>query len=119
MSLRCLVVDDSRAFLAAAAEFLERDGVTVAGVASTAEEAISRAAALQPDVILVDIMLGPDSGFDLVRRLLDEPLGRPTIILMSTHAEADFGELIVASGAACFLPKAELSAAAIRGIAET
>jgi DNA-binding NarL/FixJ family response regulator len=115
--LRCLIVDDSRSFLEAARTLLEREGLTIAGVASTGDEALGRADELRPDVVLVDIMLGAESGFDLARRLVEEDRGgRSTVILISTHAEADFEDLIAASPAAGFVPKSELSARAIRRI---
>jgi CheY-like chemotaxis protein len=111
--LRCLIVDDSRSFLEAARTLLEREGLTIAGVASTGDEALGRAEEFRPDVVLVDIMLGAESGFDLARRLEEDRGGRTTVILISTHAEADFEDLIAASPAVGFLPKSELSARAI------
>jgi CheY-like chemotaxis protein len=114
MPLRALIVDDSASFLEVARVLLEREGLTVAGVASTSEEALRRAEELRPDVILVDITLGAESGFDLARQLVDEDgSGRSTVILISTHAEADFEDLIAESPAVGFLPKSELSASAI------
>ncbi len=90
---------------------------TVAGVASTATEALDSAEELRPEVVLVDIMFGDESGFDLARRLVGAiGNGRSSVILISTHAEAEFVDLIAASPAAGFLPKSELSAEAIRQI---
>src|SRR5258705_13147975 len=67
MPLRCLLVDDNEAFLEAAGGLLEREGLTVAGVASSTAEALQQARRLRPDVVLVDIGLGDESGFDLAR----------------------------------------------------
>jgi DNA-binding NarL/FixJ family response regulator len=67
VSIRCLLVDDSDAFLQAASVLLQREGVTVLGTASNSAEALRLAGALRPDVILVDIGLGEESGFDLVK----------------------------------------------------
>ena len=47
-----------RAFLAAARDRLEREGVSVVGVASTGDQALAYAGALRPDVVLVDLDLG-------------------------------------------------------------
>ena len=69
MPLRCLIVDDSDAFLRSASVLLEQEGVTVAGVASNSAEALRQARALWPDVILIDVGLGEESGFDLARQL--------------------------------------------------
>ena len=119
MGIRCLVVDDNRSFLNAARVLLEREGLTIAGVASTGAEALREAEALQPDVILVDISLGNESGFDVVRDLVDNsPVDGATVILISTHSRADFADLIAESPAAGFVPKSELSAGAIRTILE-
>ena len=66
---------------------------------------------LKPDVMLVDIDLGPESGFDLARRLVHSPGRRVArTILISTHDEADYAKLIAASPAIGFLPKSDLSA---------
>jgi DNA-binding NarL/FixJ family response regulator len=114
VALRCLIVDDNRSFLDAASSLLEREGLAVVGVASTAAEALGRAQDLRPDVILVDITLGAESGFDLARRLVETDSGGPTIVLISTHAEADFADLIDETPAAGFVSKSELSASEIR-----
>jgi CheY-like chemotaxis protein len=117
MADRVLIVDDNVSFLDAAQVLLEREGLSVVGVASTTADALQRAAELRPDVVLVDIMLGRESGFALARRLVEDGGGgESAVILISTHAQADFADLITESPAAGFLPKSELSAGAIRRI---
>jgi DNA-binding NarL/FixJ family response regulator len=112
MAFRCLIVDDNPAFLGAATTLLEREGVSVVGVASTGAEALRLVQELHPDVVLVDISLGPESGFDVARSLVEtDPTG--CTILISTHSEADFADLIERAPAKGFLPKSELSANAI------
>jgi signal transduction histidine kinase len=111
MPLRCLLVDDNLAFLGAATVLLEREGLTVAGTATNSAEALRQAEELRPDVILVDIGLGKESGFDVARLLARSGQGNgATVILISARAEADYAELIADSPAAGFLPKSELSA---------
>jgi DNA-binding NarL/FixJ family response regulator len=117
--LSCLIVDDNATFLEAAVDLLEREGVAVVGVASTADEAVRRAHELQPDVVLVDIALGTESGFDLARRLVEEASSGAAVILISTHAEADFADLIEQTPVVGFVSKSELSASAIRRLAAT
>ena len=109
--MRCLLVDDNRAFLETARGILEAQGVTVAGIASSTAEALQQADALRPDVAVVDIGLGTENGFDLARDLVVYGI---SVIMTSTSAEADYADLIAESPAAGFLPKAELSAARIR-----
>ena len=114
MEIRCLIVDDNASFLEEASALLQRDGLVVVGFASNTREALERAQELQPDVALVDISLGSESGLELARRLVDIDEGGPTVILISTHAETDFAELIEEAPVAGFVSKAELSASAIR-----
>jgi DNA-binding NarL/FixJ family response regulator len=114
-----LIVDDNQLFLETARDLLEREGLRVVGVAETAAQALLRTAELRPEVVLVDITLGDESGFDLARRLAGHNGGRgAAVILISTHSEADFADLIAESPAAGFLSKGELSADAIRRIAD-
>ena len=117
MSLRCLLVDDNDAFLEAATGLLQREGVTVVGVASSTAEALRQARALRPDVILVDIGLGDESGLDLARLLArDGQGGSAEVIMISARAETDYTELVAESAAAGFLAKSELSAREIERI---
>jgi DNA-binding NarL/FixJ family response regulator len=109
-----VIVDDSPDVLRAASELLEGQGIAVVGVAATGVEAVRLMEEVEPDVILIDIDLGPESGFDLARRLADG-LNRAgsRSILISTYDEADFGNLIEASPAIGFVPKSDLSATTI------
>jgi CheY-like chemotaxis protein len=113
--MRCVIVDDNRDFLDAATRLLEHQGISVVAVASSSAEGLQCVENLRPDVTLVDIDLGDESGFELVERLHRNGFGAeaPTI-LISTHAEEDFAELVAASPALAFIPKAALSGAAIR-----
>jgi DNA-binding NarL/FixJ family response regulator len=113
--LRCLIVDDSPRFLQAVRGLLEREGVVVVGVASNIGESVRQAGRLRPDVTLVDVDLGGESGFEAARRLhAAAGPGPAPVILISTHAEEDYADLIAASPAVGFLPKTTLSGDAIR-----
>jgi CheY-like chemotaxis protein len=117
MVLRVLIVDDNRSFLEAASVLLERQGLSVVGVALTTAAALRETEQLQPDLILVDITLGEESGLELARNLREHDRGNgPAVILISTHAEADFADLIAESPSRGFLAKPELSAEAIHRI---
>jgi DNA-binding NarL/FixJ family response regulator len=115
VALRCLIVDDDDAFLEAATKLLERQGLAIVGVASSSAQAIERAQELRPDVVLIDISLGRESGLELARRFCDatELKPCPTVILISTHAEDEYADLIKETPAAGFVPKSALSAAAV------
>jgi DNA-binding NarL/FixJ family response regulator len=108
---RCLIVDDNRLFLDVARLLLEREGVEVVGLATTSAQALRLEKELRPDVVLVDIRLGDESGFDLARRL------NGTVILISTHAQSEYAQEIEAGPAVGFIPKAQLSASAVLRLA--
>jgi CheY-like chemotaxis protein len=117
LPIRCLIVDDHRPFLEAARVLLEREGLSVVGVAVNGAEGLRSAEVLQPDVVLVDVSLGEESGFDVARSLMaQEPADGRVVVLISTRSEGELTELIAESPAAGFVSKAELSAKAIRRI---
>lgn len=117
--MRCLIVDDSADFIDAARSLLERQGMTVVGVASTSAEALRCFEELRPEVTLVDIDLGGESGFEVAERIHRAGLPAPSsVILISTHAEQDFADLIAASPAVGFVPKSSLMSDAIRALVD-
>jgi CheY-like chemotaxis protein len=118
MAIRCLIVDDNPRFAQTAREVLRDDGIDVVAVTSNSYEAMRLARALRPDLALVDIDLGGESGLDVACRLRAEEHGvlADAVILISTHAPEEFAELIAASPAVGFIAKADLSADAIEAL---
>jgi DNA-binding NarL/FixJ family response regulator len=109
----CLIVDDSQAFLEAATMRLEADGLTVVGVAQTSEAALRRVRELRPDVVLIDVALGEERGFDLAWLLAAEDPPAPALIMISTQAEEDLADLLAGAPVAGFVTKTRLSAEAV------
>jgi DNA-binding NarL/FixJ family response regulator len=105
-------------FLNVARVLLEQQGITVVGVACDGADAAERARMLRPDVILIDICLGKESGFEVAQQLAGNGDAR-ALIMISTLGEADYAELIADSPVAGFLPKSDLSAAGIRNLLGT
>ena len=68
-------MDDNKSFLDVARSLLERGGLRVVGVATSTAEALRSAEQLRPDVVLVDIVLAGESGFELARRLAEHEEG--------------------------------------------
>jgi CheY-like chemotaxis protein len=118
MAIRCLIVDDNLRFAQTAQEILQEEGIDVLAVAAGGQEAVRLARELRPDLALVDIDLGADNGLAVAQRLRTAEQGplAEAVILISTHAEEEFAELIAASPAVGFLAKAELSADAIEAL---
>jgi DNA-binding NarL/FixJ family response regulator len=114
VALRVLIIDDNLRFLEAARSSLERQGVRVVGVAATGAEALAQAEALKPDVALVDIGLGDESGFELTRRLVEGFPGlRGRVVLISTRGGDDYADMVETSPAVGFISKSHLSARAL------
>ena len=112
--LRCLIVDDNLPFLEIAAASLAGDDLDVVGTATTSAEALRQVAEQRPDVVLIDINLGEENGFELAQMLVERfPQLASGVVLISTRGERDFGGLINASPAAGFVPKTQLSARAV------
>jgi CheY-like chemotaxis protein len=118
--LRCLIVDDNAEFLHAASRLLQRDGMAIIGVASTGAVARRRCGELRPDVILVDVDLGAESGFEVAEQLHRDGLPNPPpVIMISSHAERDMTDMMEGSTAVGFVSKLSLSAVAIREVLAT
>ena len=94
---------------------LEAAGFTVAE-AATGAEATHAARTVRPGLVLLDIQLPDVDGFEVARRLTAGPAGcpAPVVVLTSTREASDYGGRIAASPAAGFLPKDQLSGAALR-----
>lgn len=107
-----LVVDDHSGFRAHARRLLEREGYRVVGEAADGESAVSRARELRPQLVLVDVYLPDIDGFEVAKRLgaLDDA---PAIVLISSRDRSELGALVADSAARGFVPKDELSRAAI------
>jgi DNA-binding NarL/FixJ family response regulator len=115
--LSCLIVDDNKPFLEIAAASLTGSDLYVLGTATSSADALHQVAEHHPDVVLVDVSLGEESGFELARELVERfPHLASGVVLISTRAEKDFGGLLRASPAAGFIPKTELSAEAVREV---
>src|SRR3954454_13914591 len=114
MTTRLMIVDDNAHFLAAAQDRLEREGLDIVAVTSTGDDAARLVGELRPDGVLVDVDLGPESGFDVARRLAGEQgVG---VVLISAHSESDFADLIADGPALGFISKADLSASRVTAL---
>jgi DNA-binding NarL/FixJ family response regulator len=112
VAVTVLIVDDHPSFRASARSLLEAEGYEVVGEAENGETAVDAARELHPDLVLLDVQLPGIDGFavaDQLRRLEDPPV----VILTSSRDGADYGRCIGDCGAHGFVPKADLSGAAI------
>jgi DNA-binding NarL/FixJ family response regulator len=106
-----LIVDDHAGFRRRARRALEAEGYEIVGEASSGAAGIEAAAALEPDVVLLDVNLPDARGFDIVSRIL-----APSVVLISTHDGRDYADLISRSGARGFLSKDQLCGASLEAL---
>lgn len=110
-----LVVDDHGGFRATARRLLERDGWSVVGEAIDGRTGIAAAAALAPDVVLLDIGLPDVDGFAVAERLAGAAHA-PSIVLISSRDAETYRDRVRSSPARAFLPKHELDGATLRSL---
>jgi DNA-binding NarL/FixJ family response regulator len=115
MTTTVLIVDDHATFRATARMLLESEGFEVVGEACDGGSAIEQAAALSPDLVLLDVHLPDINGFEVAGRVA-RAHSQPAVILISSRDSAEFGPLVQASGALGFVSKAELSGEGLRAL---
>jgi DNA-binding NarL/FixJ family response regulator len=113
--VRVLIVDDHPSFRASARTLLEAEGYEVVGEAETGLAAVEAAEHLKPDVVLLDVQLPDIDGFEVAGRLADAGVAAH-VILTSSRDGRDYGSCIEDSPAVGFVPKGELSGAALAAL---
>lgn len=100
---KVLLVDDERAITANLEPFLERAGFNV-HVAADGEEGLRQAGALQPDVVVLDVLMPKMDGRELLRRLRQGGNWTP-VILLTRVGEATERAMALEEGADDYLNK--------------
>jgi DNA-binding NarL/FixJ family response regulator len=106
---RIMIIDDHEISRAACRALLRTEGTDVVADMAAGDPAIAAAAALRPDVAVVDVRPAAGTGFGMARRLraLPDP---PAVVLTSSAAPAEFGTRLDGHS---FVAKAALCAQAI------
>ena len=108
MGVTVLIVDDHPTFRKFARRLLEDAGFTVIGEAVDGANALAAARALQPAVVLLDVLLPDQSGLD-VAKALAESADAPAVVLTSSRSARDLGIALDEALARGFIPKAALT----------
>jgi DNA-binding NarL/FixJ family response regulator len=110
-----LIVDDHPGFRQAARAILEADGYAVVAEIATGGEALDAVARIRPGLVLLDIGL-PDLDGIQVAGLLTSADRSLAVVLTSSRDESDYQPHLSESGARGFIPKADLSGAAVAAL---
>jgi DNA-binding NarL/FixJ family response regulator len=110
-----LIVDDHEAFRSSARALLEADAYDVIGEAADGAAALAAAAALRPDIVLLDIQLPDIDGFTVARQLATAP-NPPVVVLVSSRDAASYGSRLTQTPARGFIPKSGLSGEALAAL---
>jgi DNA-binding NarL/FixJ family response regulator len=110
-----LIVDDHQGFREAARALLEAAGFVVVGEAASGREAVERAAALRPDIVLLDIQLGDVDGVAVAEHLARSPMP-PAVVLISSRDAAAYGPRLAHLPVRGFVAKSGLSAEALAAL---
>jgi DNA-binding NarL/FixJ family response regulator len=107
-----LIVDDHDGFRSFARTMLDAEGFEVTGEAADGESAVAAVERERPDVVLLDVQLPGIDGFEVAARLAasSDP---PAVVMTSTREAADYGSRLAKAPICGFVPKHELSGAAI------
>jgi DNA-binding NarL/FixJ family response regulator len=118
VGLTVVIVDDHPGFRRMARALLEADGFTVLGEAGDGDAAIGACERLDPDIVLLDVVLPGEDGFAVCARLSARALSRPAVVLTSTRPATAYTAQLRASACRAFVPKEQLTGAALRAIYE-
>jgi DNA-binding NarL/FixJ family response regulator len=110
-----LIIDDDPRFRTQASELLEADGFVVVGQAADGVSGLEATRSLRPDIVLLDIGLPDVEGFEVARELaVDGP--PPVVVLTSSRDARAYGRRLTNSDCLGFIPKEQVSGAAIRAL---
>lgn len=85
--VRCLLVDDSATYLAAAEALLSTSGIEVVGAVRTTGAAVRAAIEERPDIVVLALEVAQDNGFQLVHHLA--AMASAPVVLLVTARDPD------------------------------
>jgi two-component system, NarL family, nitrate/nitrite response regulator NarL len=115
MTRTLLIVDDHPSFRTFARALLGAEGFEVTGEADNGEAALLEVARLRPDVVLLDVQLPGIDGIEVAAELARDPDG-PQVVLTSSRDASDYGSRLIRAQVSGFIPKRELSGAALAAL---
>jgi len=116
--LRVLIVDDHPIWRDAVARDLESAGLVIAGTAASGAQALRIAAAVRPDVVLLDLHLPDLGGVEVARAVLARDQHARVLVLSASAEQSDVLAAVLA-GATGYLLKSAATAELIEAVKAT
>jgi DNA-binding NarL/FixJ family response regulator len=116
--VRVLVADDHPMWRDAVVRDLEAAGLTVVATASDGAEAVRRAAAVRPDVVVTDLQMPVVDGVEATRQVVAASPGTRVLVLSASGEHADVLEAVKA-GATGYLVKSASAAELVEAVRRT
>ena len=91
-SEKIMVVDDDKNICEILRLYLEKEGYNVI-LCHDGQEAVAKFNALNPDMILLDIMLPGENGYEILKKLKSEPETKNIPVILVTAREAEFDKV--------------------------
>ena len=115
-TIRILLVDDHLVVRAGLMLIIQsQPGMTIAGEAGNSDEALALAASVQPDIILLDLDLGGESGTNLISQLI-AAASSARIIALTGIRDREIHRQAVLLGAMGVVPKEKAADALVSAI---
>ncbi|KRB46350.1 response regulator transcription factor [Terrabacter sp. Root181] len=112
MTPTLVIIDDHTGFRSFARALLEAEGYDVVGEAADGSSGVELVCRLQPDVVLLDVVLPDVDGFAVSSRIADQA-PRCAVVLTSTRSRSSYRARVAASPVRGFVAKSELSGSAL------
>jgi DNA-binding NarL/FixJ family response regulator len=113
---RVLLVDDHLLFRSALrARLQQEDGIAIVAEAGTGDEAVRKTRAIQPDVVLLDLVLPHHSGYDLIPKVLGAAT-KARVLVVSSQTQPSSVRQAISAGASGYVPKQASDAHLIEAI---
>jgi len=115
MLARILLVDDHTLVRQGLRSLLEREGFTIVGEASDGLEAVERARALSPDIVVMDISMPSENGLNAAREI-HKSFPDTKVILLTQHSEDMYIADALEAGVAGYVLKSQVSSDLLHAI---
>lgn len=104
MQLKVLIADDHAIIREGLRSLLENRGIQVMGIAKNGREAVEKAIALKPDIVMMDISMPDLNGVEATAKIREE-VPHTRVIALSMHSSKKIVDKMFDSGASGYILK--------------